>query len=415
LRNARARSDEIFALLQPAALYERPIAERHRIVFYLGHLETFDWNLIGTGLFGMRSFNPEFDRLFAFGIDPTNGNLPEDQPKDWPSIAQILDYNAKLRRAVNDCLMRASDDQLFWVAVEHRLMHVETLAYMFHWLSFEAKQAFKPVFENNPPYVRQQRIEIPAGNATLGLRRSEGEFGWDNEFDAHEVHVPAFMIDKYKVTNAEYAKFVAAGGYQNESFWSPQAWNWIRSANIQCPRFWRAVRYGWVCRTMFGNVPFQPSWPVYVSHAEAQAYARWRGRSLPTEAQFHRAAFGRRDGFEQQYPWGSEAPQRWHGNFDFQQWDPTPVDAHPDGDSAFGVSDLVGNGWEWTSTPFAPFEGFKAFDFYPGYSADFFDGNHFVLKGGSSRTAARLLRRSFRNWFQPLYPNIYASFRCTDN
>ena len=93
---------------------------------------------------------------------------------------------------------------------------------------------------------------------------------------------------------------------------------------------------------------------------------------------------------------------------------PTPVGAHPDGDSAFGVADLVGNGWEWTSTPFAPLPGFEAFPFYPGYSANFFDGKHFVMKGGSARTAACMLRRSFRNWFQPHYPYVYATFRCVE-
>lgn len=104
-----------------------------------------------------------------------------------------------------------------------------------------------------------------------------------------------------------------------------------------------------------------------------------------------------------------------HGNFDFARWDPSPVNARPAGDSPFGVAGLVGNGWEWTSTLFAPFEGFEPHAFYAGYSANFFDDGHYVLKGGSPRTAALLLRRSFRNWFQPFYPNIYASFRCVEN
>jgi formylglycine-generating enzyme required for sulfatase activity len=165
---------------------------------------------------------------------------------------------------------------------------------------------------------------------------------------------------------------------------------------------------------MFADVPFQPDWPVYVSHAEAEAYARWKGRWLPTEPQFHRAAFGTTDGRERRYPWGDEVPNAVHGNFDFAKWDPDPVHAYPAGDSAFGVSGLLGNGWEWTSTVFRPFPGFKPYDFYPGYSADFFDGKHYVLKGASSRTASLLLRRSFRNWFQPHYQNIYASFRCVE-
>jgi len=103
------------------------------------------------------------------------------------------------------------------------------------------------------------------------------------------------------------------------------------------------------------------------------------------------------------------------GNFDFQRWDPVPVNTYPDNHSDFGVVGQLGNGWEWTSTQFAPFPGFQAFDFYPGYSANFFDGKHYVIKGGSARTAACFLRRSFRNWFQPRYQYVYAGFRCVSN
>jgi formylglycine-generating enzyme required for sulfatase activity len=166
---------------------------------------------------------------------------------------------------------------------------------------------------------------------------------------------------------------------------------------------------------MFEEIPLPLDWPVYVSHAEAAAYARWVGKELPTEAQFHRAAYGTPDGQERQFPWGDGPPEPQRANFNFQRWDPAPVGAYPAGSSAFGVADLVGNGWEWTSSVFAPLAGFQAFPFYPGYSADFFDGKHYVIKGGSARTAARLLRRSFRNWFQPHYPYVYATFRGVSN
>ncbi|MBZ5542877.1 MAG: formylglycine-generating enzyme family protein [Acidobacteriia bacterium] len=143
--------------------------------------------------------------------------------------------------------------------------------------------------------------------------------------------------------------------------------------------------------------------------------ARWAGKALPTEAQWHRAAFGTPEGPERQYPWGDGPARPEYGNFDFRRWDPTPGGAFPSGASSFGVADLLGNGWEWTSTVFEPFPGFQAFPFYSGYSANFFDGKHYVMKGGSSRTAACMLRRSFRNWFQAHYQYVYAGFRCVES
>lgn len=415
LHSARARTDELFAFVLPDARYERPIPERHRIVFYLGHVEAFDWNLIGRGVFGLTSPRKEFDRLFAFGIDPTNGNLPQDQAHDWPRELEIRQYNARVREGIDQCLSRAMDEQLFWVAIEHRLMHAETLACMLQNLPLSMKSIRQGPGEVDSTPVANRTVDIPSGTAALGMHRNSGSFGWDNEFDAHQVHVPAFSVDRYKVTNAGYLEFVRAGGYEEQALWSRPAWDWIRAAEIRHPRFWKPHGGGWVIRTMFADVPWQPYWPVYLSHAEADAFSRWKGKALPTEAQFHRAAFGTPDGSEREYPWGNEAPRPRYGNFDFNDWNPTRVDAHPEGISAFGVEGLVGNGWEWTSTPFAPFAGFKAFEFYPGYSADFFDGNHYVMKGGSMRTASTLLRRSFRNWFQPHFPNIYAGFRCVEN
>jgi formylglycine-generating enzyme required for sulfatase activity len=163
---------------------------------------------------------------------------------------------------------------------------------------------------------------------------------------------------------------------------------------------------------MFDLLPLPLSWPVYVSQAEASAYARWRGLQLPTEAQYQRAAYGSPDGRERIHPWGSTPPSPAHGVFDFSSWDPEPAGSHPPGASAWGIDDLVGNGWEWTSTVFAPFPGFRPLASYPEYSADFFDGEHYVMKGASPATARELIRPTFRNWFRPRYPYVYATFRC---
>jgi iron(II)-dependent oxidoreductase len=266
------------------------------------------------------------------------------------------------------------------------------------------------------PRAKSHLVEIPAGRATLGLRRAKGdEFGWDNEFEAYEARVPDFAIDNYNVKNRDFMSFVQAGGYSEPSLWDAEGWAWKKKEGVDHPAFWRRSGNLWMYRTMFGDIQLPMDWPVYVSHAEASAYARWLGRKLPTEEQFHRAAYGTSDSeVERHYPWGDEAPDGRYGNFDFTHWDPSPVGSYPRGASAHGVHDLVGNGWEWTRTEFKPFPGFAPMPFYPGYSANFFDGKHYVMKGGSPRTAACMLRRSFRNWFQPHYPYVYATFRCVE-
>jgi iron(II)-dependent oxidoreductase len=425
--DSRVRSDALFNIVRADSMYERPIPERHRIVFYVGHLEAFDWNLLHENVLGLKSFHPEFDRLFAFGIDPVGGGLPDDQPSNWPSLEAVSDYVSKIRGALDEKLADGSLesfgasrdgfplDTLLNVAIEHRLMHVETLAYMLHQLPLDRKVPQKELSRFATASIVPRMIEIPAGAVTLGLPRRDETFGWDNEYEAHGVQVPGFEIDEYEVTNRQYLDFMAAGGYEKRALWSDEDWNWKTAQAVSHPVFWTKAGDRWLYRGMFEEIPLPLDWPVYVSHAEAMAYARWAGKSLPTEPQWHRAAYGTMDGTERIYPWGSEAPNPTLGNFDFDHWNPTPVNAFPGGGSAFGVHDMLGNGWEWTSTVFGPFPGFEPFPFYPGYSANFFDGKHFVMKGGSPRTAACMLRPTFRNWFQAHYQYVYAGFRCVNS
>jgi formylglycine-generating enzyme required for sulfatase activity len=163
---------------------------------------------------------------------------------------------------------------------------------------------------------------------------------------------------------------------------------------------------------MFELLPLVLDAPVYVTHVEAEAYARWKGRRLPTEAEFHRAAYSTPEGDERLHPWGDQPPDFTRGNFDFVSFEPVATGAYPDGASAWGVHDLAGNGWEWTSTVFEGFDAFEPMPSYKQYSADFFDRAHYVLKGASPVTARELVRRSFRNWFRPNYRYVYATFRC---
>ncbi|HKD64395.1 MAG TPA: SUMF1/EgtB/PvdO family nonheme iron enzyme [Candidatus Acidoferrales bacterium] len=427
IADARAQTDALFDLLPPNSFYERPIAERHRLIFYLGHLEAFDWNLL-SGPLELGTHDAAFDKLFAFGIDPIGGGLPTDKPGDWPNIAKTEKYKSNIRAHLDEALRKPdvsrepllADGTLLHVAVEHRLMHAETLSYLLHNLPLERKIPHPAPMSDPRPAPAARFVAIPAGTATLGRSRSAGAFGWDNEFEMQQVSVPEFSIGVFPVTNGEFMEFVQACGYEDSRYWRPEDREWKRQQRLAHPPFWLPRSSSvvtdpdtqWEYRSMFGAIPLPPSWPVYVSYAEAAAFARWTGMKLPTEAQWHRAAYGTPQGVEREYPWGDGQPDRSHGNFHFKNWHAAPVDAHPAGASAFGVHDLIGNGWEWTSTPFGPLPGFTPFPFYKGYSADFFDGKHFVMKGGSARTDASMLRRSFRNWFQPHYPYVYATFRC---
>jgi formylglycine-generating enzyme required for sulfatase activity len=393
LIRARSITDALFEQVVPEAMYDRPIPERHRLLFYLGHLEAFDWNLVGRDALGLGWVIQELDQLFAFGIDPPPGQLPQDEPADWPALGEAAEYLRRVRRRLDPELASAPDEALH-MAVEHRLMHAETLTYLLHNLPYSRRLARPVRADRSAESPALQMIAIPGGPATLGLRRG-GDFGWDNEFERHTRWVPGFRISKYKITNAQYLEFVKAGG-------TP-------------PHYWSNRAGEWFYRGLNTEMPLPADYPVYVSHAQAQAYAGWMGKSLPTEEQYHRAAFGTHEGVERAYPWGNDLPDARHGNFDFLQNDLLPVTATPAGNSAFGVSQLLGNGWEWTSTVFAPFSGFAPNPSYPGYSADFYDGDHYVLKGGSCVTDSLLLRPSFRNWFRDHYPYGYTTFRIVEN
>jgi iron(II)-dependent oxidoreductase len=286
---------------------------------------------------------------------------------------------------------RLARGQAVYTTLEHEQMHHETLMYIVHRLDAGHKRAVAQAHVDRAP-ARNELRAIAAGSATLGADRDEIAFGWDNEFGRHAVDVPAFDMMTYPVTNADWLEFVAGGGPP--------------------PPFWIEREGTWQLRGAFEELPLPGSWPVYVSHRLARAYADWKGLRLPTEAQYHRAAFGTPAGDERPFPWGDDAPAPIHGNFDFQRYDPEPVDAHPAGASAWGIHDLIGNGWEWTDTPFGPFPGFEPMASYPQYSADFFDGKHFVMKGASPVTGREFVRRSFRNWFYDDYPFMYAKFRC---
>jgi ergothioneine biosynthesis protein EgtB len=428
-RRARARSTALFDLLADRAYFCRPIALRHPVVFYDGHLPAFSLNTLVKRALGGPGIDPALERLFARGIDPredagaANGHGPDVR---WPDRDAVRRFTARADACVMEALERIDADgpdpaspegrrlsDAVHTILEHEVMHQETLLYMWHRLAFDLKRrpaGYGPARSNSAPVPAAEMLDVPAGKATIGVDADRVPFGWDNEHPACRMAVEAFSVDRHKVTNARYLEFVEAGGYDDRRWWNADDWEWLRRDDVRHPHFWERHDGAWYWRGMFDLVPLPLAWPVYVSHAEAAAFARWAARRLPTEAEFQRAAFGSPEG-ERPHPWGTSEPAPEFGVFDFDTWDPEPCGSHPAGASAWGAEDLVGNGWEWTSTPFAPLPGFRPSPLYPEYSADFFDGEHMVMKGASPATAGELLRPTFRNWFRRHYPYVYAGFR----
>src|ERR1043166_9660930 len=427
---AWTRSDAIFAIVGAQGMDSQPIVWRHPFIFYVGHLPAFSWNQICGGILEWKSFNRYFDDLFCRGIDPDvdtgECHWHPDVPETWPTLAETMSYRDKVRDAIIRSLhalryrdannVMARGGRVFYMVLEHEFMHQETLLYMMQQLPIATKRRPRnlpaPFFHAAPA---SRAVSIPAGKARMGADFNMINFGWDNEFAECFVDVPSFEIDSLPVTNSQFYSFVACGAYDEERYWRPEDWSWKVLERKHHPTFWFPKDGQWFYHGMFDVMSLAQvgSWPVYVSLAEARAYAAWRGKRLPTEAEFHRAAFYALDEKESKYPWGESLPSRWHGNFDFNAWSPMPVGSNTTGDSRWGVSELVGNGWELTDTLFTPFPGFSPYmTSYPDYSKDFFDGKHFVVKGGSWATAPELLRSSFRNWYQAHYSYVFAKFRC---
>jgi len=400
----RRRSASLLDMVTPEAYDSRPIPLRHPVRFYEGHIPAFSFITLAKNAVGVAPIDEGLERLFQRGIDPDSADSAQKSaPQQWPTRATVQAIAAKWDAAVREILRKADADprsvtprvrEAIYTILEHEPMHHETLLYMLHRVPLAEKRApagiVRPIAGGAPP--EKTRIRVPAGRATLGALPERVEFGWDNEFRTLEVDVPAFEIDKHSVTNADWLDFVEHGGGEAPAFWVNRDGRWMQIA-------------------MFEELPLPLAWPVYVSQEQASKYAAWRGARLMTEPEFHRAAYGTPDGTERSQPWGEAVPSSEHGNFGFDRFDPVAAGSHPAGASAWGVEDLVGNGWEWTSTVFGPLPGFEPMQSYPVYSADFFDGEHFVMKGASAVTARELIRRSLRNWFRPNYPYVYAKFR----
>jgi gamma-glutamyl hercynylcysteine S-oxide synthase len=253
-------------------------------------------------------------------------------------------------------------------------------------------------------------VRVPAGRYPTG--RDEHE-PYDNEHPQHEVQVDAFEIDRFPVTNGEFLRFMDSGGYSSQEYWSRDGWEWRWMFDVRAPEYWAEHDGDWTVFRFGHRSPVDPRLPVaHVSYFEAEAFARWAGKRLPTEFEWEVAASWD-PGTERPraYPWGDQPPTHELANVDQHLFSSAPVGAYPTGASALGCEQMLGDVWEWTSSDFAPYPGFRPFP-YSEYSEPFFGGDFKVLRGGSWATRPRVARNTFRNWDSRLKRQIFSGFRC---
>lgn len=296
----------------------------------------------------------------------------------------------------------------FGMIAQHEQQHDETM------LATHQLRLGAPVLSAPPPPTARVRLDgevvIPAGEFLMGT--SADPWALDNERPAHPVHVPGFAIDVAPVTNEQYLAFVTDGGYDRPELWSARGWAHRQEAGLTAPQFWTNEDGRW-SRTAFGvRTPLRPRQPVvHVCWFEAEAYARWAGKRLPTEAEWEKAArFDPETGASRRYPWGEDTPGPQHANLGQRHLEPAEVGAYPAGASATGVHQLIGDVWEWCATGFDAYPGFRAFP-YREYSEVFFGGDYRILRGGCFGTDEVACRGTFRNWDHPIRRQIFAGFR----
>jgi gamma-glutamyl hercynylcysteine S-oxide synthase len=385
------------------------------LVWDLGHIAAFEdlWLCQQAG--GLEPLRPDLADVYDATLTPRahRGDLA------YLDHAEALDYMMAVRERalevldssdLSDTGDRLNANGFVWdMLVQHEHQHNET---MLQTLSVATAGVFAPrprPLPSPPPGLRgPEMLPVDGGPCLLGCG-PEG-FAYDNERPCHEVEVPAFEIDRLPVTNGDYMQFVELGGYARSEWWSDAGWAWREAEGVERPLYWTAAGEA---RAFDRIAPIDPGAPVmHVSFHEADAYARFRGKRLPTEAEWEKAAsWDEAAGRQRTYPWGEQPPGARHANLDHTAFGPALAGAYPAGASPYGVLGMVGDAWEWTASDFKGYPGFSAFP-YGEYSELFFGTSYKVLRGGSWATRPSVARASFRNWDYPVRRQIFAGFRC---
>ncbi|HVF68683.1 MAG TPA: SUMF1/EgtB/PvdO family nonheme iron enzyme [Pyrinomonadaceae bacterium] len=427
----RAGTLRLFDLCDERDLDESPGFGYRPIIWHLAHMGVFEAYWLVQKAQGSDAPDARYERIF----DPIS--TPREESKNLPTRAEMESYLRRVRENVLGYLEGFDFDSrdpvkrggyVFQLVLEHERQHQETLCYLFQMLDPSKKTRPAPLADDADSHADSSlstgagvtnaeghMVSVPAGEFLMGA--SGDSFAYDNEYPARQVFVPEFRIARAPVTNGEFAHFVAEGGYGRREFWTEEGWSWREKESWTQPLYWsRAGGGAWAERRMFDEVTLASDHPVTgVSFHESEAYARFVGLRLPTEAEWEKAAsWDARRNTKRRFAWGDEEPDPARCNYGMNFWGTTPVNQFPGGASPFGCLDMTGNVWEWTSTPFDAFPGFEPFP-YPEYSQTWFDGDHRVLKGGSWATSPQVLRTSFRNFFRRQFRIAFAGLRLAED
>ncbi|MHA6799301.1 ergothioneine biosynthesis protein EgtB [Bounagaea algeriensis] len=414
MTRTRQRSTELTDAVDDEELERQHSPLMSPLVWDLAHVGSQEEIWLVRDVGGIDPVRPDIDDLYdAF-------QHPRSQRPELPLLGpgEARSYIGTVRDKVLDVLDRnpLSERDLvreafaFGMIVQHEQQHDETM------LATHQLRNGPPALDAPAPPAPADvevpgEVFVPGGTFTMGT--STEPWALDNERPAHEVHVGDFWLDAAPVTNARFQEFISDGGYDQPRWWSEAGWAYRQRADLAAPLFWQRDGDRWV-RRRFGRVePVRPDEPVvHVSQHEAEAYAAWVGKRLPTEAEWEKAArCDPRAGRVMRYPWGDEDPGPRHANLGQRHLSPAPVGAYPAGAAPCGAHQLIGDVWEWTASDFRPYPGFVAFP-YREYSEVFFGSEQKVLRGGSFGTDAAACRGTFRNWDFPIRRQIFAGFRC---
>jgi len=385
------------------------------LVWDLAHVGNYEELWLLRAAAGIEPMRPEIDGLYDAFEHPraTRPSLPLLPPAEAGAYistvrAKVLDSLSSVRFDGSDPLTRGGF--VYGMVVQHEHMHDETMLAT-HQLRKGAPALLEPVGETLRTKPAGTEVLIEAGPFEMGT--SDDPWAYDNERPGHIVDLPAYYIDSEPVTNAAYLAFMEAGGYDDPQWWHPQGWEWRGSSGKRAPAFWSKDGVSWV-RRRFGRMEaVPPDEPVqHVCWYEADAYARWAGKRLPTEAEWEKAA--RWDPVAERsrrFPWGDEYEEG-RANLGQRMLRPSEAGSYESGASAYGVRQMIGDVWEWTSSDFHGYPGFRSFP-YKEYSEVFFGPDYKVLRGGSWATHPLGIRGSFRNWDYPIRRQIFTGFRCT--